>query len=146
LNIPAMFRSPGPDGTAAQLPVTSSTFDPLPAPPPPPPEPPPPPDPPPPPLCTVTLTVVEVAVLPAPSNALADSAWRPGASRPLAIEKLQGDAVSSLIIEPSANRSTLATVPLLSLADTVTVNADGTVAPSSGEVICTCGGIMSPPP
>src|SRR5262249_61458085 len=132
----AVFRRRGRAGRAARPPVPSPPFAPLPAPPPPPPGPPPPPDPPPPPLCTVTLTVVEVAVLPAPSNALADSAWPPGASRPLAIEKLQGDAVSSLIIEPSANRSTLATVPLLSLADTVTVNADRTLAPSTAPLLC----------
>src|SRR5215831_5105080 len=70
----------------------------------------------------------------------------PSCKRPLGTSKLQGGAVMMVSSAPSALSSTLDTVPLLSVVSTLMVKLSGTVALSTGCVIMTCGGTVSPPP
>src|SRR5215831_4519321 len=70
----------------------------------------------------------------------------PSCKRPLGTSKLQGGAVMMVSSAPSALSSTLDTVPLLSVVAALLMKLSGTVALSTGCVIMTCGGTVSPPP
>src|SRR5438128_134778 len=92
---------------------------------------------------TVTLTPAETVTLPAASRATAVSVWDPAAEVDVFQAALYGATVSSApILTPSTRNCTPAT-PTLSAAVAETVTVPDTVAPTTGAVIDTVGGVPS---
>ena len=95
-------------------------------------------------LFTVTTTARDVVRLPAASRATAVSVWLPLAAVAVFHEIEYGAVVSSAPrLMPSSLNCTPAT-PTLSAAVAETVTAPLSVAPASGAVSATVGGIVSP--
>src|SRR3989442_1790108 len=94
-------------------------------------------------LSTVTVTAVEGAVLPAASRATAVRLWAPLATRVVFQEIEYGAAViSAPRLAPSSLNCT-PTTPTLSVALAETVIVPETVAPATGAVSATVGGVVS---
>src|SRR5437667_405763 len=96
-------------------------------------------------FATVTVIAADVAVLPAASRATAVSAGLPLVAVVVFHTTEYGAVVTSAPRFTPSSLNCTPTTPTLSLALAVTVVDPETVAPSTGAVIATLGGVVSPP-
>src|SRR5437773_3049042 len=94
-------------------------------------------------LNTVTVTAAEVVRLPAASRATAVSVCEPLLAVVVFQETEYGAAASSTPRLAPSNRNCTPTTPTLSEALAVTLVVPPTVAPETGEVMLTVGGVVS---
>src|SRR5437660_11036959 len=94
-------------------------------------------------LNTVTVTAAEVVRLPAASRATAVSVCEPLLAVVVFHDIEYGVAVSSAPRLAPSNRNCTPTTPTLSEALAVTLVVPPTVAPETGEVMLTVGGVVS---
>src|SRR5437879_2641872 len=94
-------------------------------------------------LNTVTVTAAEVVRLPAASRATAVSVCEPLLAVVVFQDTEYGAAVSSAPRLAPSNRNCTPTTPTLSEALAVTLVVPPTVAPETGEVMLTVGGVVS---
>src|SRR5204863_405764 len=94
-------------------------------------------------LNTVTVTAAEVVRLPAASRATAVSVCEPLLAVVVFQETEYGAAASSTPRLAPSSRNCTPTTPMLSEALAVTLVVPPTVAPETGEVMLTVGGVVS---
>src|SRR5437773_2579081 len=94
-------------------------------------------------LNTVTVTAAEVVRLPAASRATAVSVCEPLLAVVVFQETEYGAAASSTPRLAPSSRNCTPTTPTLSEALAVTLVVPPTVAPETGEVMLTVGGVVS---